>query len=62
VVGRDLVFSVDVSVKLVAGYDLVLFSFAGLQVRRLTVFAYDGDLSEVLESSLIFGVFFGEVD
>jgi len=61
-VGRDFVFPVDVSVKLVAGDDLVLLGFAGLQVRRLAVFAYDGDLPEVVESSLIFGVFFGEVD
>jgi len=46
----------------VAWNDLVLFAFAGFQIWRLTVFANDGDFSQVFESSLIVGVFFGKVN
>ena len=62
VVGGDLVLAGDVAMELVARDDLVLSGLAGFEVGRLAVLADDGDLAEVVESLLVFTVFFGKVD
>lgn len=50
------------SVKLVTWYNLVLLSLTGLEIWRLAVLAYYGNLTQISEGASVLGIVIREIN